>query len=151
MEQNSYNSYVFYWVLNTSLSMWVCSSQGRHKVVIDTTYGILTSLVLKFQDLYSKTYIRKRKQMEMKISCRHLPVAAQRLGNRCPWSSGKHFPPNKDNLNSKCPWTLSSLVTGPSRASLVTQCCGPSSSFPFCLQYAIKLTLWLCFTTSSCP
>lgn len=60
--------------------MQVCPSQGRHKVVINTNYGILTSLVLKFQDLYSKTYIRKRKQMEIKVSCTHLSsVAAQYL------------------------------------------------------------------------
>lgn len=80
MEGNSYNSYVFYWFLKTSLNMQVCPSQGRHKVVINTNYGILTSLVLKFQDLYSKTYIRKRKQMEIKVSCTHLSsVAAQYL------------------------------------------------------------------------
>lgn len=125
MEGNSFNSYVFYWFLNTSLNRGVCPSQGRYKVVIDTTCGILTSLVLKLQDLYSKTYIWKRKKKEVKIPCRHLFVAAQYLGNGYLWCDGKYSPPNKDNLNSKCPQTLPILVTHPNRASVVAQFYGP--------------------------
>lgn len=60
--------------------MRVGPSKGRHKVEINTNYGILTSLVLKFGGLYSKIYVRKRKQMEIQICCRHLS-AAQYLKN----------------------------------------------------------------------
>lgn len=87
MEGNSFNSYVFYWFLNTSLNKWVCPSQGRYKVVIDTICGILTSLVLKLQDLYSKTYIWKRKQKE-----KTLPILVTR--------------PSRESVIAQCygPW-----------------------------------------------